>query len=63
MILTVAQTHPHKGDILKNIKQHKRLIDIAVSYNTDKVIFPGVGEASSAMKYLKERGLDELLKN
>lgn len=24
----------------------------------DKVIFPGVGEASSAMKYLKERGLD-----
>ncbi len=27
----------------------------------DKVIFPGVGEASSAMKYLKERKLDELL--
>jgi len=29
----------------------------------DKVIFPGVGEASSAMKYLKERGLDEVIKN
>ncbi|NDV47948.1 imidazole glycerol phosphate synthase subunit HisH [Paludibacter sp. 221] len=27
----------------------------------DKVIFPGVGEASSAMKYLKERGLDKLI--
>ena len=27
----------------------------------DKVIFPGVGEASSAMAYLKERKLDELL--
>lgn len=27
----------------------------------DKVIFPGVGEASSAMNYLKERGLDKLL--
>lgn len=27
----------------------------------DKVIFPGVGEASSAMRYLKERGLDALL--
>jgi len=26
-----------------------------------KVIFPGVGEASSAMKYLKERKLDELI--
>lgn len=29
----------------------------------DKVIFPGVGEASSAMKYLKEIKLDDLLKN
>ena len=29
----------------------------------DKVIFPGVGEASSAMKYLRERGLEEVLKN
>ncbi|AZJ31767.1 imidazole glycerol phosphate synthase subunit HisH [Tenacibaculum mesophilum] len=27
----------------------------------DKVIFPGVGEASSAMQYLKERNLDELI--
>jgi len=27
----------------------------------DKVIFPGVGEASSAMRYLKERGLDKLI--
>lgn len=31
--------------------------------NADKVIFPGVGEASSAMRYLKERGLDEVIKN
>ncbi len=29
----------------------------------DKVIFPGVGEASSAMKYLRERGLDKLIKS
>jgi len=29
----------------------------------DKVIFPGVGEASSAMKYLRERKLDEVIKN
>lgn len=28
-----------------------------------KVIFPGVGEASSAMNYLKARKLDEVLKN
>ena len=29
--------------------------------NADKVIFPGVGEASSAMRYLKERKLDTLI--
>jgi glutamine amidotransferase len=28
-----------------------------------KVIFPGVGEASSAMRYLKEHKLDEVIKN
>jgi len=27
----------------------------------DKVIFPGVGEASSAMEYLKKRDLDQIL--
>jgi len=27
----------------------------------DKVVFPGVGEASSAMTYLKEKGLDDLI--
>jgi glutamine amidotransferase len=31
--------------------------------SADKVIFPGVGEASSAMRYLKEKGIDEVLKN
>lgn len=29
--------------------------------NSDKVIFPGVGEASTAMKYLRERGLDKTI--
>jgi imidazole glycerol-phosphate synthase subunit HisH len=29
----------------------------------DRVIFPGVGEASSAMKYLEERGMVELIKS
>jgi len=29
----------------------------------DKVIFPGVGEASTAMQYLRERNLDTLIKN
>ena len=29
--------------------------------NADKVIFPGVGEASTAMNYLRERDLDRLI--
>jgi len=29
----------------------------------DKVIFPGVGEASSAMNFLREKGLDEVIRN
>jgi len=29
--------------------------------SADRVIFPGVGEASSAMKYLTEKGLDKLI--
>ena len=29
--------------------------------NSDKVIFPGVGEASTAMNYLKDRHLDKLI--
>jgi glutamine amidotransferase len=31
--------------------------------SADKVIFPGVGEASSAMAYLRERALDTVLKS
>jgi imidazole glycerol-phosphate synthase subunit HisH len=29
--------------------------------DAEKVIFPGVGEASSAMKYLREKGLDSII--
>lgn len=31
--------------------------------SADKVIFPGVGEASTAMSYLKERQLDKVIAN
>jgi len=31
--------------------------------NADKVIFPGVGEASTTMQYLKEKKLDLVIKN
>lgn len=35
--------------------------DHAAIQSADKVIFPGVGEASTAMQYLRERNLDKLL--
>jgi glutamine amidotransferase len=35
--------------------------DISEIRSADKVIFPGVGEASSAMNYLRERKLDEVI--
>lgn len=36
--------------------------DPSTLINADKIIFPGVGEAASAMSYLRERHLDELIK-
>ncbi|MEH6514894.1 MAG: imidazole glycerol phosphate synthase subunit HisH [Maribacter arcticus] len=35
--------------------------DVSEIENADKVIFPGVGEASSAMKKLRDSGLDKLI--
>lgn len=35
--------------------------DVTVLEAADKVIFPGVGEASSAMAYLKDKGLDKVI--
>ncbi len=35
--------------------------DVEQILQADKVIFPGVGEASTAMQYLKQRKLDQLI--
>jgi glutamine amidotransferase len=37
--------------------------DAEILRAADKVIFPGVGEASSAMRYLRERNLDAVIKS
>lgn len=47
---------------LERIGVHPVVTDDAAEIRSaDKVIFPGVGEASSAMKYLKERKLDAVI--
>jgi imidazole glycerol-phosphate synthase subunit HisH len=60
----------HSGNILSVYNALKRLgVEASITGNhdeimsADKVIFPGVGEASSTMKYLKEHRLDSLIKN
>jgi imidazole glycerol-phosphate synthase subunit HisH len=35
--------------------------DISEIQNADKVIFPGVGEAGTAVQYLREHGLDQVI--
>ncbi|MEQ1763994.1 MAG: imidazole glycerol phosphate synthase subunit HisH [Pyrinomonadaceae bacterium] len=37
--------------------------DAEVLNSADKVIFPGVGEASTAMSYLRDRRLDEVIRS
>ncbi len=37
--------------------------DVGIIRQAEKVIFPGVGEASSAMLHLKERGLDKVIQS
>ena len=47
---------------LKRIGYEAIISDNADEINSaDKIIFPGVGEASSAMNHLKEKKLDELI--
>ena len=40
MKICVAQTRPAKGDIERNINNHKKLIDMAVSNGADMIVFP-----------------------
>jgi predicted amidohydrolase len=40
MKICAAQTIPIKGDILKNIENHKKLIEIAISNQADIIVFP-----------------------
>lgn len=68
--MNVAIVKYNAGNILSVTYALERLgISPVVTENVeelqkaDRVIFPGVGEASTAMAYLKERNLDVLIKN
>jgi predicted amidohydrolase len=40
MRIGVAQTKPYKGDILRNIEVHLRLIELAAAARVDTIVFP-----------------------
>lgn len=40
MILTSAQTKPHRFDTGKNLSDHFRMIELAARYKTDLIVFP-----------------------
>lgn len=47
---------------LTKLGYESEITDDQMAINTaDKVIFPGVGEASTAMRYLREKGLDKVI--
>jgi glutamine amidotransferase len=67
--MTLAIVQYNAGNIQSVIHALRRLgvepvlsDDAEVLAAADKVIFPGVGEASSAMRYLQAKGLDHTLR-
>ena len=52
------------ANALRRLGVEPRITDDAERLRSaDKVIFPGVGEASTAMEYLRERGLDDVVRS
>ena len=68
--MNVAILKYNAGNIFSVINSLRRLgvdpvltDDSATLKAADRVLFPGQGEASTAMAYLKERGLDNVIKS
>ena len=68
--MNVAIVKYNAGNIRSVINAVKRLgvepvltDDTAILRQADRVIFPGQGEAGSTMSYLRERGLDALIRS
>lgn len=59
MKISVAQTRPVKGDIAKNIENHKNLIDRALTLGADMIIFPELSITGYEPKLVKELATDK----
>jgi len=54
MKICVAQTKPVKGDIQKNIENHKRFIELAIENNSDIIVFPELSITGYEADLVKE---------
>lgn len=68
--MSVAIIKYNAGNVLSVVNAMHRLgvepvvtDDPVLLHQADKVLFPGVGEASTTMAYLREKGLDELIRS
>ena len=68
--MTVAVVKYNAGNIYSVLSVLQRMgvepiltDDAKILHQSDKVIFPGQGEASNAMQYLRERKLDEVIRS
>jgi predicted amidohydrolase len=59
MKICVAQTRPVKGDIQSNIENHKKLIDLAVFYGADTIIFPELSLTGYEPELSKEVAINQ----
>lgn len=59
MKICVAQTRPVKADILTNIVNHKKLIDLAVAHGADSIIFPELSLTGYEPGLAKELATDQ----
>ncbi|MGZ8536711.1 MAG: carbon-nitrogen hydrolase family protein [Flavisolibacter sp.] len=59
MKLTVAQTRPIPGNIEKNIEDHRRLIELAVSNKADLIVFPELSLTGYEPSLAKQLATDQ----
>lgn len=59
MKICVAQTRPIKGDMRRNIDNHKTLIGLAISNGADMIIFPELSLTGYEPKLAKELATDK----
>ena len=54
MRICIAQTKPIKGEIIANIDNHKKMIDVAILNNADIIVFPELSLTGYEPELVKE---------